>query len=96
MPLFNYRCNNCGGSFEYLKISQVETVTCSKCSSSEVEKDFKPTSIAPVGLKRKGLTKYVSLAMDVDADQCSLGNRRGEIRVKESGYVTKNKPHLER
>jgi putative FmdB family regulatory protein len=39
MPIFEYRCKNCGEKFETLVFSsQTEPVKCEKCGSDQTEK----------------------------------------------------------
>ncbi len=40
MPLYEYRCKNCGTVFEVLQLSirEEEKVQCPRCGSEEVEK----------------------------------------------------------
>lgn len=41
MPIFEYRCSDCGEKFEELVLSRdAEAVTCSSCESSAVERLF--------------------------------------------------------
>ncbi len=38
MPLFEYRCRDCGEQFETVVFDRHRTVTCKKCHSSRVQK----------------------------------------------------------
>ena len=38
MPLFEYRCADCGAKFDELVSSADEAVACPKCRSSKIEK----------------------------------------------------------
>lgn len=40
MPIYEFDCNNCGGSFDKLvrSMSAVTTVTCPSCDSGQVKK----------------------------------------------------------
>ena len=38
MPLFEYRCLDCGGQFETVVFDRHRPVTCRKCHSARVEK----------------------------------------------------------
>ncbi|HEV2378243.1 MAG TPA: zinc ribbon domain-containing protein [Terriglobia bacterium] len=38
MPIFEYRCRDCGSKFEKLLLSQAEPVRCQRCQSSELER----------------------------------------------------------
>ena len=40
MPLFEYSCRACGHRFETLVLSASRTVTCPKCTSESLEKQF--------------------------------------------------------
>jgi putative FmdB family regulatory protein len=49
MPLFEYSCRACGHKFETLVLSQSRTVSCPKCSSEEVQKQFSTFGTATSG-----------------------------------------------
>ncbi len=38
MPLYEYRCNECGNTFEVLVFSEDEDIKCPNCGSKNVEK----------------------------------------------------------
>ncbi len=38
MPLFEYRCQECGEQFETVVFDRHRTVTCKKCHSARVQK----------------------------------------------------------
>ncbi len=38
MPIFEYRCRECGTKFEKIVTSAATEVTCKKCSSARVDK----------------------------------------------------------
>jgi len=38
MPLFEYKCKDCGCVFEYLQFNKNEKVKCKKCGSAKLEK----------------------------------------------------------
>ena len=38
MPIYEYKCNDCGSKFEELVYSDSKSVTCEKCESENVEK----------------------------------------------------------
>jgi len=38
MPLFEYKCRDCGTAFEKIVATSATRVQCKKCSSSKVEK----------------------------------------------------------
>ena len=40
MPLYEYRCHDCGTAFELLLKSSSETPACTACASQRVEKLF--------------------------------------------------------
>ena len=40
MPMFEYACRSCGHKFETLVLSASKTVTCPRCASTELEKQF--------------------------------------------------------
>jgi putative FmdB family regulatory protein len=38
MPIFEYRCRNCGNIFESIEFSSSTPSVCKKCESSDVER----------------------------------------------------------
>ena len=38
MPMYEFRCNKCGGTFEELVFASDETVPCPQCGSQDTEK----------------------------------------------------------
>jgi putative FmdB family regulatory protein len=38
MPIFEYRCRDCGSKFEKLLFSAAEPVRCERCQSAELER----------------------------------------------------------
>lgn len=38
MPIYEYKCNECGNVFSKLVFSQTAEIECTKCSSGDVEK----------------------------------------------------------
>jgi putative FmdB family regulatory protein len=42
MPIFEYRCWNCGKTFEKLMLGAAEAVSCPVCGNTEVEKLMSP------------------------------------------------------
>ncbi|MEG1980275.1 MAG: zinc ribbon domain-containing protein [Victivallaceae bacterium] len=38
MPIFEYKCENCGASFEKLLKNRQEVVICPQCNSSKIAK----------------------------------------------------------
>lgn len=38
MPIFEYRCQDCGAQFEKISYNSRTKILCKKCSSSRVEK----------------------------------------------------------
>ena len=38
MPMYEFRCNKCGGTFEELVFASDETVSCLQCGSQDTEK----------------------------------------------------------
>ncbi|HUI41154.1 MAG TPA: zinc ribbon domain-containing protein [Terriglobia bacterium] len=38
MPIFEYRCRDCGAHFEKLQRSATEAVTCTRCKGSELDR----------------------------------------------------------
>lgn len=40
MPIYEYQCNDCAATFEYLLTKKEETITCEECGSKQVEKQL--------------------------------------------------------
>jgi putative FmdB family regulatory protein len=40
MPIFEYRCSECGRRFEELVLSDSKKIVCPDCGSEDVEKEF--------------------------------------------------------
>jgi putative FmdB family regulatory protein len=38
MPIFEYRCRDCGSQFEKLLLSSAESVTCQRCQSADLDR----------------------------------------------------------
>ena len=46
MPLFEYRCRDCGEQFETVVFDRNRPVTCKKCYSARVEKQISVFAVA--------------------------------------------------
>ena len=45
MPIFEYKCSNCGKTFETLELpGQENNVKCTNCGSDDLKIDFRPLS----------------------------------------------------
>ncbi len=51
MPIFEYRCRDCGARFERILSSATATTTCKKCGSQNVEKQLSVFAVAGSSLK---------------------------------------------
>jgi len=40
MPIYTYKCKNCGQIFDFLKLKKSEKAKCKKCGSTNLEKQF--------------------------------------------------------
>lgn len=49
MPIFEYRCRDCGATFERLHLSAGERVTCQSCQSPELERLLSVFAVAGSG-----------------------------------------------
>lgn len=55
MPIYEYKCKNCGNIFEVFQQNYIKTsVSCPKCHKSALIKIFKPVTII---FKGKGFYK---------------------------------------
>lgn len=58
MPIYEFKCRNCGQEFEFLKIKSDETVQCPKCQAKgEGNLEKKPPKGTSFTLKGKGWYK---------------------------------------
>jgi putative FmdB family regulatory protein len=46
MPIFDYKCNECGFEFEVLVRSSEQNINCEKCNSNQVEKMLSTFSVS--------------------------------------------------
>ncbi len=51
MPIFEYRCRDCGAKFEKILSSAARAVTCKNCGSPHLEKLLSVFSVPGVSLK---------------------------------------------
>lgn len=50
MPIFEYKCDNCGADFEKLvRSNNQDTIVCASCKSDKVTKKLSPASFALKG-----------------------------------------------
>jgi putative FmdB family regulatory protein len=54
MPIFEYRCRDCGSKFERISYSTNSEVVCKNCSSNQVEKLLSVFAVA--GTAQQGLS----------------------------------------
>jgi putative FmdB family regulatory protein len=40
MPIFTYKCKDCGEVFDFLMLNKSEKPKCTKCGSKKLEKQF--------------------------------------------------------
>ena len=40
MPIYTYKCKECGEIFDFLKLKKSEKARCKKCGSTNLEKQF--------------------------------------------------------
>lgn len=52
MPIFEFKCKNCGNEFEKLVRNSKSDISCPKCKSKDTEKQF--SSFAVSGLSSGG------------------------------------------
>ncbi len=48
MPIYEYRCCNCGEVFERIQLGAGEAVRCPRCRHHEVEKLLSPCAVKSV------------------------------------------------
>lgn len=58
MPIYEYKCNECGGVQEVLHKSfqTIETVKCSNCGSGDLTRLISTANVSMGGTSNKGLT----------------------------------------
>lgn len=81
MPIYEYRCNQCGHIFEVMqKVNDSPITTCTECSG--------PTSkiISPAGLVFKGSGWYITdySSKDKARDESSKKKEEGKTEEKKS------------
>ncbi len=54
MPIFEYRCRDCGTKFENISYSSNSEIVCKNCSSTQVEKLLSVFAVA--GTPHQGLS----------------------------------------
>lgn len=74
MPIFTYRCKDCGSQFDFLKIKQTEQVTCTKCGSSNLEKQITAPSAIRMGMMPAKGTTCCGKSERCDIPPCSDGS----------------------
>lgn len=40
MPIYEYKCSDCGTFFEHLQLGEPKTINCPECQSGNIEKQF--------------------------------------------------------
>jgi len=57
MPIYTYKCQECGETFEFLMMKNSEEPRCPKCGGIKVEKQFTaPASIRRGNSNQEGIT----------------------------------------
>lgn len=46
MPIFEYKCRDCGNKFEHLSSARQSRVTCKRCSSPRVDRQLSVFAVA--------------------------------------------------
>jgi putative FmdB family regulatory protein len=64
MPIFEYRCNDCGMEFEELVSGQNPEIRCIKCKSKNVKKKFSVFGMS-------GVEKQVSSCTSCSSSSCN-------------------------
>jgi len=49
MPIYEYKCDDCGCEFEELVLKSNEKITCHRCDSTSVKKMMSATSACDIG-----------------------------------------------
>ena len=49
MPIFEFKCMDCGEQFETLVLNPEDTVTCASCDGTNIEKQFSAFGISSEG-----------------------------------------------
>jgi len=74
MPIYSYKCHECGETFDILIIKNSEEPKCPKCGCTKVEKQLTaPANIKMGSLNQKGLT-CCGRTERCDTPPCSNGS----------------------
>lgn len=73
MPLFEYRCKECGAEFEKLVMNKSEKIVCEKCGSESLEKLFSVFGFSSGGKFESSLSSSSSCSSCslTSCDSCS-------------------------
>ncbi len=71
MPIFEYRCDGCGGEFEELVRSSDETVPCPDCGSEEVSRKLSVFAFKSTGSDRPSASSAHSSCSGCSSGNCS-------------------------
>jgi len=73
MPIYTYKCQKCGETFDFLIMKKSEEPTCPKCGAVKVEKQLTaPASIRMGNSSQKGTT-CCGRSARCDLPPCSSG-----------------------
>jgi putative FmdB family regulatory protein len=73
MPIFDYRCEDCGEEFEYFSVRSADKPHCPGCGSTELEK--KPGGLFTVGKSASGKRPLTGTLANAGNGQANTGHR---------------------
>jgi putative FmdB family regulatory protein len=53
MPIFEYRCKQCGNEFEQIVLARDPEPTCPACQSSNLEKLLSPSAVTSLDTRKR-------------------------------------------
>jgi putative FmdB family regulatory protein len=74
MPIFTYRCKDCGKVFDFLMMKANEKVLCTKCQSTNIEKQITAPSSIRVGSGQTKGSTCCGRSERCDTPPCSDGS----------------------
>ena len=89
MPIYEYKCNECGGVQEVLHTSMrdVESVKCPSCGSEDLARLISAFNVSMGGTSNKGLT-CCGKEERCSTPPCSVGRHAGGSSCRNANRLT--------
>ncbi|MGB9722255.1 MAG: FmdB family zinc ribbon protein [bacterium] len=71
MPIYTYKCNNCGKVFDFLLLKSSEKPECPQCGSKNLEKQVTAPGSVRVGSSQSSGTTCCGRTERCDTPPCS-------------------------